>query len=190
MDFCVYDHDDIMASDISYMEGASTANQRIEYWWSFLQRECTEYWVLQSLNINQKIVVGSLSNLNEKSSTQTNRRSFHEVTYCSTYLFSMNVSYVNIQKVFNDAFSFCQYQVLKRLGCLVTVMSFSKNWSKLEFFVFTKLRTACDTIRCSMFFSFYEVTQTFLRTFWFHPGPLYDGFKYNTYIHRCILGKT
>ena len=32
-------------------------------------------------------------------------------------------------------FSFCQYQVLKRLGCLVTVMSFSKNWSKVEFFV-------------------------------------------------------
>ncbi|KAF3832661.1 hypothetical protein F7725_026326 [Dissostichus mawsoni] len=29
----------------SYLEGASTANQRIEYWWGFLRRECAEFWM-------------------------------------------------------------------------------------------------------------------------------------------------
>ncbi len=43
--FLRMDNDDPMAGDISYMEGTSTANQRIEYWWSFLQRECTDYWI-------------------------------------------------------------------------------------------------------------------------------------------------
>ncbi|KAK0135212.1 hypothetical protein N1851_028967 [Merluccius polli] len=29
----------------SYLEGASTANQRIEYWWGFLRRQCAEFWI-------------------------------------------------------------------------------------------------------------------------------------------------
>ncbi|XP_035805796.1 uncharacterized protein LOC111571037 [Amphiprion ocellaris] len=29
----------------SYLEGASTANQRIEYWWRFLRSECVEFWL-------------------------------------------------------------------------------------------------------------------------------------------------
>jgi hypothetical protein len=29
----------------SYLEGASTANQRIEYWWGFFRRECVEFWL-------------------------------------------------------------------------------------------------------------------------------------------------
>lgn len=29
----------------SYLEGASTANQRIEYWWGFLRKECMEFWI-------------------------------------------------------------------------------------------------------------------------------------------------
>ena len=29
----------------SYLEGVSTANQRIEYWWDFLRRECAEFWL-------------------------------------------------------------------------------------------------------------------------------------------------
>uniref|UniRef100_A0A8C4HR76 Integrase core domain-containing protein n=1 Tax=Dicentrarchus labrax TaxID=13489 RepID=A0A8C4HR76_DICLA len=29
----------------SYLEGASTANQRIEYWWGFLRRQCMEFWI-------------------------------------------------------------------------------------------------------------------------------------------------
>lgn len=29
----------------SYLEGASTANQRIEYWWRFLRTECMEFWL-------------------------------------------------------------------------------------------------------------------------------------------------
>lgn len=29
----------------SYLEGASTANQRIEYWWGFLRRQCAEFWL-------------------------------------------------------------------------------------------------------------------------------------------------
>ena len=39
------DHDDAMAGQLSYLEGPSTANQRIEYWWSFLRRECTDFWM-------------------------------------------------------------------------------------------------------------------------------------------------
>lgn len=29
----------------SYLEGASTGNQRIEYWWGFLCRQCAEFWI-------------------------------------------------------------------------------------------------------------------------------------------------
>ena len=29
----------------SYLEGASTANQRIEYWWGFLRKQCVEFWL-------------------------------------------------------------------------------------------------------------------------------------------------
>ena len=36
---------DALAGDFSYLEGTSTANQRIEYLWSFLRRECTDYWM-------------------------------------------------------------------------------------------------------------------------------------------------
>jgi hypothetical protein len=43
--FLRLDNDDAMAGYNSYMEGRSTANQRIEYWWSFLRRECTDYWI-------------------------------------------------------------------------------------------------------------------------------------------------
>nr|XP_033492050.1 uncharacterized protein LOC117263018 [Epinephelus lanceolatus] len=29
----------------SYLDGASTANQRIEYWWGFLRSQCVEFWL-------------------------------------------------------------------------------------------------------------------------------------------------
>ncbi|XP_074525951.1 uncharacterized protein LOC141790170 [Halichoeres trimaculatus] len=29
----------------SYLEGASTANQRTEYWWGFLRKQCVEFWL-------------------------------------------------------------------------------------------------------------------------------------------------
>lgn len=29
----------------SYLEGASTAKQRIEYWWGFLRRQYAEFWL-------------------------------------------------------------------------------------------------------------------------------------------------
>ncbi|XP_072223124.1 uncharacterized protein [Leuresthes tenuis] len=29
----------------SYLEGASIANQRIEYWWNFLRSQCVEFWL-------------------------------------------------------------------------------------------------------------------------------------------------
>lgn len=28
-----------------YLEGASTTNQRIEYWWRFLRSQCVEFWL-------------------------------------------------------------------------------------------------------------------------------------------------
>lgn len=37
--------DDNRAGDRSYLEGPSTANQRIEYFWNFLRRECTDFWI-------------------------------------------------------------------------------------------------------------------------------------------------
>ena len=27
------------------IDGPSTSNQRIEYWWSFLRRQCSEFWI-------------------------------------------------------------------------------------------------------------------------------------------------
>ncbi len=36
---------DDRARERSYLEGPSTANQRIEYLWNFLRRECTDYWI-------------------------------------------------------------------------------------------------------------------------------------------------
>ena len=36
---------DNRAGEHSYLEGPSTANQRIEYFWNFLRRECTDFWI-------------------------------------------------------------------------------------------------------------------------------------------------
>ena len=39
-------HDNIdRLSEKPYMDGASTANQRIESWWGFLRKECMEFWM-------------------------------------------------------------------------------------------------------------------------------------------------
>uniref|UniRef100_A0AAV2JAX6 Integrase core domain-containing protein n=1 Tax=Knipowitschia caucasica TaxID=637954 RepID=A0AAV2JAX6_KNICA len=35
----------------SYLEGVSTANQRIEYWWGFLRKECVEFWMSMFLDL-------------------------------------------------------------------------------------------------------------------------------------------
>ncbi|XP_029991578.1 uncharacterized protein LOC115420472 [Sphaeramia orbicularis] len=35
----------------SYLEGASTANQRIENWWGFLHKECMEFWISLFLDL-------------------------------------------------------------------------------------------------------------------------------------------
>ena len=39
------DGEDSRAGDLSYIDGPSTSNQRIEYWWSFLRRQCSEFWI-------------------------------------------------------------------------------------------------------------------------------------------------
>lgn len=39
------DGNDDRAGERSYIEGPSTANQRIEYFWNFLRRECTDFWI-------------------------------------------------------------------------------------------------------------------------------------------------
>ena len=46
-------HIDDLGEDVdsSYMAGPSTANQRIEYMWSYLRRECTDYWISLFLNM-------------------------------------------------------------------------------------------------------------------------------------------
>ena len=36
---------DPRAREMSYLEGPSTANQRNEYFWNFLRRECTDFWI-------------------------------------------------------------------------------------------------------------------------------------------------
>lgn len=40
-------HGTLEATDTSthFMYGRSTANQRIENWWCFLRRQCTEFWI-------------------------------------------------------------------------------------------------------------------------------------------------
>ncbi|KAK2810384.1 hypothetical protein Q5P01_000407 [Channa striata] len=37
----------------SYLEGASTANQRIEYWWGFLRRQCVQFWLALLGNLRE-----------------------------------------------------------------------------------------------------------------------------------------
>ncbi|KAJ8314675.1 hypothetical protein KUTeg_006825 [Tegillarca granosa] len=37
--------DDNFFCDKSFMYGCSTSNQRIEYWWGFLRKECIEFWL-------------------------------------------------------------------------------------------------------------------------------------------------
>ena len=36
---------DALRGEKSFMTGKSCHNQRIEYWWSFLRKECTEFWI-------------------------------------------------------------------------------------------------------------------------------------------------
>ena len=36
---------DALCGEKSFMTGKSCHNQRIEYWWSFLRKECTEFWI-------------------------------------------------------------------------------------------------------------------------------------------------
>lgn len=39
------DGDDMLAAENSFVYGRSTANQRIEAWWSILRRQCITYWI-------------------------------------------------------------------------------------------------------------------------------------------------
>lgn len=51
--------------DHSYLEGPSTANQRIEYMWSFLRRECTDYWIcLFQLLTDEGYFMGNVLDVN------------------------------------------------------------------------------------------------------------------------------
>lgn len=36
---------DAKRRDRSFLVGTSTANQRVEYWWGFLRRQCTNFWM-------------------------------------------------------------------------------------------------------------------------------------------------
>ena len=49
---------------MSYLEGPSTSNQRIEYFWNFLQRECTDFWIclFRDLEANGHLDGGYLYN--------------------------------------------------------------------------------------------------------------------------------
>lgn len=38
----------------SYLEGASTANQRIEHWWGVLRKECVEFWISLFADLRDK----------------------------------------------------------------------------------------------------------------------------------------
>jgi hypothetical protein len=39
------------AGERSYLAGPSTANQRIEYFWNFLRRQCTDFWICHFLDL-------------------------------------------------------------------------------------------------------------------------------------------
>lgn len=42
---CRRNGQDPFHGDKSFMTGRSVHNQRVEYWWSFLRRECTDFWL-------------------------------------------------------------------------------------------------------------------------------------------------
>ena len=42
---CSFDALDSRAGSGSYIDGSSTANQRIESWWGILRKENADYWI-------------------------------------------------------------------------------------------------------------------------------------------------
>ncbi|XP_066497496.1 uncharacterized protein [Hoplias malabaricus] len=38
----------------SYLDGASTANQRIESWWGFLRKECMQFWIALFADLKER----------------------------------------------------------------------------------------------------------------------------------------
>ena len=43
--FLRQNHNDSMAGKCSMIQGASTSNQRIECWWAFFRKECSDFWI-------------------------------------------------------------------------------------------------------------------------------------------------
>ena len=41
------------AREMSYLEGPSTANQIIEYFWNFLRGECTDFWICLARHLEE-----------------------------------------------------------------------------------------------------------------------------------------
>ncbi len=48
------DHQDEFAGDRSFLYSKSVSNQRIEAWWSFLCRECADWWINYLKNVRER----------------------------------------------------------------------------------------------------------------------------------------
>ena len=57
-------HEDAMGGELSYLEGRSTANQRIEYWWNFLRRECTDFWICLFRRLGENVYNAGFLDMN------------------------------------------------------------------------------------------------------------------------------
>ena len=36
---------DVWGGERSWLTGTSSANQRVEYWWAFLRKQCVQFWM-------------------------------------------------------------------------------------------------------------------------------------------------
>ena len=82
--------DNFQEADLSYLEGPSTANQRIEYMWSFLRRECTDYWICLFQNmVDDGLFNGDFLDVNL-------------MQFCFMHLIQVGVIFI-----IYDCFSFC-----------------------------------------------------------------------------------
>ena len=57
------DDQDEFAGDRSFLYGKSVSNQRIEAWWSFLRRECADWWINYLKNVRERGIYNDGNNI-------------------------------------------------------------------------------------------------------------------------------
>ena len=80
------DDDDEFAGEGSYMEGRSTANQRIEAWWAILRKQCCNFW----MNLFKDMMFNGLLN------TADNIH-IHALRFCFMQLIAKDIERIAIE---------------------------------------------------------------------------------------------